>query len=230
MEIAWLNGQRLTDTKAIDINDRGFLLGDGVFETLLCQDGKPKFLNPHLDRLRKGTTALRLPVAVHEAFLRDIAYLASREMSAQSATLRITVFRGVGPRGLADPKRYASGNCLVTFGEVSEPLQTANIIVTSRRRLPQHAGSFKSIGSYVENIMARNECRDAGADDGLLTSVSGNISCATAANVFLIAEDGEVVTPPLEDGAMPGVVRGVILDEAAASERRNRGSIHPYEC
>jgi branched-subunit amino acid aminotransferase/4-amino-4-deoxychorismate lyase len=69
--------------------------------------------------------------------------------------------------------------------------------------------------NYLDNILARNEAEAAGADEAIMMNGHGRVACATSANIFVIKESGDVLTPPCEEGALDGIVRGLVLGCAA---------------
>ncbi|HRX38040.1 MAG TPA: aminotransferase class IV, partial [Parvularculaceae bacterium] len=133
----WLNGEIRDSSAAIDAGDRGFLLGDGAFETLYVEKGRPAFLAEHLARLRFGLGVLQIPAPAALASLGDIIRRLAAETNLQEkASARITVTRGSGRRGLAFPSaEEASPTLLVTLSPFP-PQQTASIKLhlTQRRR------------------------------------------------------------------------------------------------
>lgn len=214
----WLNDEIRDSRAAIDAGDRGFLLGDGAFETIYVENGKPAFLAEHLARLRFGLGVLQIPAhAAHAALalLGDvISRLAAENDLQEKASARITVTRGSGRRGLAFPSaEEASPTLLVTLSPFP-PQQTASIKLhlTQRRRFSGAATArFKAIGGYADNILAFNEAVSAGAGEAVMLNEHGRVAGAAAANLFAIDESGAVITPPLEEGALPGVVRALLL-------------------
>lgn len=218
----WLNDEIRDSRAAIDAGDRGFLLGDGAFETIYVENGKPAFLAEHLARLRFGLGVLQIPAPAALASLGDIIRRLAAENSLQGkASARITVTRGSGRRGLAFPSaEEASPTLLVTLSPFP-PQQTASIKLhlTQRRRFSGAATArFKAIGGYADNILAFNEAVSAGAGEAIMLNEHGRIAGAAAANLFAIDESGAVITPSLEEGALPGVVRALLLsgDHGAA--------------
>ena len=215
----WLNGEYRQDSIAIDIADRGFLLGDGVFETLLLVDGVPLFLREHVERMTEGARTLKLDSAPNEGDVAAVlAELAMRNGALQGAgSARVTLTRGSGPRGLAfTPNEFAS-TCLITAA-AAEGLETAEPVTLSisahRRNEHSVCARCKTL-NYLDNIMAREEAVAAGAGDAIMLNSAGRVACATAANIFVI-RNGAVATPLLSEGALPGIVRGALL--AAASK------------
>ena len=216
----WLNGEFRDGAAAIDIADRGFLLGDGVFETFLLVDGRPAFRAAHLKRLRAGAEALRIEANIDDAEIdAAIEELASRNgAAAGTASARLTLTRGPGTRGLAPVKSGARPTLLLTAADYALPDETlAARLIVSRYRRSEHslAARHKTL-NYLDNVMAREEAAAAGADDAVMLNGAGRAACASAANIFLV-RDGAVATPPLDEGAMPGIVRAVLLDRAKAA-------------
>jgi branched-chain amino acid aminotransferase len=200
--IVWLNGALTPTGEArIDPRDRGFLLGDGLFETLPAVSGRLFHLADHRARMVRGAELLDLPIPPAAAELEDAALtvLAANGLAHDHAALRITYTRGAGPRGLLPP---------------DEPAPTL-LISAQRRNHLAPTSRIKCLG-YLDNIPARREAEQAGADEGLVTNGVGDLACASAANLFVV-EDGAVLTPAINHGALPGVTRAVVLALAAAN-------------
>ncbi len=215
----WLNGEWRTGRDAISIDDRGFLLGDGVFETIFLRRGVPAFLDEHLQRLSDALRYLNINAAAPAAIEDIIRELTDRNGLAETdACLRITVSRGAGGRGLATVSENAAPTVLMTVSPAAplrrEPMR---LIISRYPRATAGASVRCKTPAYLDNILAREEAAAAGADDALMLNAAGRVACATAANVFAMFPDGAVATPPIEDGALPGVVRGVLLSRCGGS-------------
>ena len=227
---AWLNGRFLDEDHAISIRDRGFLLGDGAFETVLVENGAPLFWPAHEARLRAGLDVLGIaPPAGFDRVPEVVAALARREgLSSARAALRATVSRGVGPRGLA-PDAGAEPTFLLTLSPApvpcEQPMRRLMIVEDWPRRADAFAG-FKHIGGYGANIAALAAARARGADDALMLNGAGRLACGSAGNVFVIDDDGQIATPPTSEGALPGIVRAVLLARFKTIEER---AISPHE-
>ncbi len=216
----WLNGEWRDDPVAIRIDDRGLLLGDGVFETMLVRNGVPAFLDRHLERLAGGLTRFSLDAPIPDNLRDIIRELAAKNAAADvDATLRLTVTRGPGERGLAYPPGAASRpTMLMTLARPGAKDQAERTLIVSKcaQAVPGAAAAFKT-PAYLENIVAHNEALSAGCDDAVMLNPAGHVACATTSNIFVIGDDGSVATPPVADGALPGIVRGVLLDNAGAA-------------
>ena len=213
--IVWRNGDFIDAAGAVSAADRGYLIGDGVFETVLVQNGRPAFLAGHLSRLRRGAEMLDIKAAIDEAEIRAaIAGLSSRLNLKASAIARITLTRSGGARGLA-PTPDAAPVTIIALHPAPAPKPHFHLIVAQSRRLAAAAvNGFKCIGAYAPNMLARIEAARAGADESVMLNEHGRVCSASAANIFLVS-GGSLVTPPEREGAMPGIIRGLLLDIAA---------------
>ncbi|MCI0467136.1 MAG: aminotransferase class IV [Beijerinckiaceae bacterium] len=215
MKRVWHNGQiSLLDEAHISAADRGFLLGDGVFETMPVYDGRIFDLDAHLDRLASGLALLNLAAAIDLAKLRSgiAQYLAAE--AAKSAVLRLTITRGPGPRGLLPPEP-PHPTVLMTLSPMPQPRAapvSLHVATVTRRNEHSPLSRIKAL-PYLDNILALQEARANGADEALLLNTRGAIACASTANLFAI-RDGRLETPPVCDGALPGTMRALVLSLA----------------
>lgn len=203
----WLNG-RLRAGGTVDVADRGLLLADGLFETIAVFGGRPFRLADHLARLDRGAALLGLSFD-RDRLAAGIAALAAT-LGGGHGALRATVTRGPGPRGLLPPDQ-PQPTLLVTAAPWSrQPVGAAISLatVTLRRNDRSPLAQVKSLAA-LEQILALGEARKAGADDALLLNTAGRVACTAMANLFVVI-DGLLVTPPLADGVLPGVMRGLL--------------------
>jgi branched-chain amino acid aminotransferase len=211
----WVNGLRRSDDEPhVSARDRGFTLGDGVFETMRARHGTVFRLDQHLARLRQGlvTLGIGVPPTLSEWVsgpVEDAAWL--------ETSIRLTVTRGVGAPGLAPPLD-ASPTVVVAVNPMpnypttiySSGL-TAHVASGRRNEYAMTAG-LKTI-AYTDAVAAWLEARRHGADEALFLDTEGHCSEAMASNVFAHV-DGVLLTPPLTCGALPGITRAVVLELA----------------
>jgi branched-chain amino acid aminotransferase len=217
MTTLWLNGTLTTAAAArIDPADRGFTLGDGVFETMRAEAGIPAHLPRHLARLRHGAAMLGIEIPCADAVL---AGALETLAGGGDAALRLTLTRGPMPRGVL-PALPALPTLLITSGPLPPPLPAAHLIVARSTRRNEHSplSRIKSL-NYGDSILARQEAAARGADDALLLNTRGDVAEATAASLFLVL-GGTLVTPPVTDGALPGIARALLLESGRARVRR----------
>lgn len=187
----------------IEPTDRGFTLGDGLFETLLFEDGVTRHAPLHWARLAAGCAALGLPAP-------DWGAIATPKMTQGGRlALRVSWSAGPGGRGLDRP---AEPTPQMTFSIAPAPLPgpAALVIARSVRRNAASPASRHKTLSYLDNVLAREEARAGGGDEAVMLNGEGHLACAAAANLFWI-EDGTVFTPSLDCGVLAGITRGRLM-------------------
>ena len=226
----WVDGDLLAaDARHLSAFDRGFQLGDGVFETLRARAGRPTELDEHLGRLRRSATGLdiELDAGTEARIAAGIsALLAAEDLDRpdSDASIRITVSRGaIAARGLL-PLEHTSPTTVIQAWPVPPPpedhLQRGlHLVASSVRRDPSNPLSSLKTTSRADYVFARLEARRAGADDALFLTTDGHLSEATSANLFLVRSgaDGkaDLATPALECAILPGTTRTWLLGWAA---------------
>lgn len=193
----------------VDPRDRGFTLGDGVFETVAVDRGQALRWPVHLARLRTGCHRLRLPEPDYDL----LAGEARRVIPVgASGVLRITISRGQGPRGYAVP-RNPEPTRVVQFGAMPDGLpHTKPVWVRMcdfRLGLQPQLAGIKHL-NRLEQILARAEWSDEAIAEGLLFDQDGWMVEATASNLFLVS-DKHLYTPRLDRCGVAGVVRSAVL-------------------
>lgn len=199
-------------------SDRGFLLGDGVFETIAVRRGQGKRLNAHMARLKHDAEAIGLTLPWPDTSLVSWIEKVAQENDLQDAAVRVTISRGAGPRGLRPPAE-AHPTALITAAPMPDVAEPARVIISTVTRRNEHSplSRIKSI-NYLDNILAREDAAKHDADDAILLNTAGRVAESTVANVFALI-DGAIVTPPVSDGALPGVMRADVLKLAHGEER-----------
>lgn len=210
----YLNGKIISDLDArIDPSDRGFLLGDGLFETIRCASGKPIDLEAHWKRLTAGANYLQLisPLSVDET-QHIIKKLLNANSLMQNAGARITVTRGPGARGLSIPKPGSPTILITVFTRQgnthSISLSLSDICINEQSPITK----FKTL-NYLDKIIARQQAQNNHFDDALLLNTKGHIVSTTTANLFFV-KDNTLHTPALTEGPLPGITREQILSFA----------------
>jgi branched-subunit amino acid aminotransferase/4-amino-4-deoxychorismate lyase len=212
----WVNGRLCRGEEAVlSLFDRGARDGEGLFETLRVYGGRPFGWHRHMERLVLSAAVLGFPVPASPVTLRAALddLLAAEGLS--DAVARVTVTRGV-PGGR--PTRTGA------WIEV-EPLAArlwrgtragaAAAVVSKRPFEPGPLGGHKTTSRLAYHL-AREEARAAGADEALLVSPAGQALEGTVSNLFAV-RGGEVVTPALSSGVLPGLTRATVLSLCAAA-------------
>ena len=203
-----MNGKFVTGDVAHDPADRGLLLGDGVFETIAVQKARAIWLAEHITRMESAAGELGIPFN-RETILSSVAQILEKT-AADGEVLRITLSRGVAGHGLAG--NGTSPTLLITLAEFSyAPSPQACRVKISTIRRNEHAPSsrLKTL-SYIDGIMAAREVADE-ADEALMLNTSGHVASATIGNIFLL-RNNTLVTPSLDQGILPGIMRQKIID------------------
>ncbi len=203
----WLDGTlHATTLVPFDVADRGLLLGDGLFDTSLVLNGRMVWREAHVARLAASAQSLgfTLDVARVEAAIDAVL------QQTGHGSLRLTVTRGTGPRGLAPPTHPKP-----TIFAVVNPLRAAALfaplklhVTAIRRNEMSPVARVKSL-AYLDGVLASREALAAGCDDALFLNTQNRVACTSVGNIYALTGD-QLVTPPTEDGILPGIVRGVL--------------------
>ncbi len=218
MDILFCNGSFLpADQISINPSDRGFLLGDGVFDTMLSVDGQLRHADAHFVRLKRHANVLGIPMP--DMDFEDIIYnlLKRNGFTTGRHALRTTLTRGPAPRGLTIPDTVHP-TLMIRAYPVSEPPKAVKAIISQsvRRNEGSPLSRIKSL-NYGDAVLAMQEARLSGADDAILLNNRGEVCCLTVSNIF-IAEGDTLITPPLSCGVMDGIERGLLLSSGQARE------------
>lgn len=209
----------LSETPCVNAFDRGFTLGHGLFETMMTNNGTLPLLSYHWDRLMASSCTLGIELPFNYSDLQDmtIDIISKNQLLNGKGSLRLTVTDGVSERGI-----LATGNPTPSYTLTSAALpenkrhSMSAAVVETRRNELSIASRVKSI-SYLDNILARKEAVLKGADEAFLLNSKGLLAEGSVSNVFIV-KNKSVSTPRIDDGALPGVVRHVILNELNLDE------------
>lgn len=195
-------------------SNRGFRYGDGVFETIRMQSGQLFFVDDHFERLVGGMYTLGLDTTFLNPIqlCNEMLELCIRMNFAQ-ARIRICIFRNDGGnyRPTTDLCSY-----LITADPLENPIYTINekglrLGLYSEIRKPVNSLSGIKSSNALLYVLAARYARDNGWDDAVLLNEYGRICEATASNIFLVLPDKRILTPPVAEGILPGVMRKNLL-------------------
>ena len=209
--IVWAGGAlRAPGEAVVTATDHGLTVGDGAFETLTVRDGRPFALTRHLARLRYS--ADRLGLAGLDTDQVRAGLDAVMEAGAGSLTrLRVTVTSGEGP--MSSARGEGPLTVIVTGGQAPRPRVCHAVRAPWKRNERSPLAGVKST-SYAENAIMAAYAREKGADEAIVANTHGNLCEGTATNV-LVERGGEILTPPLASGCLPGITRGLALEWGA---------------
>ena len=199
------------DKASFSVFDRGLLYGDGLFETIRIYGGKFFLLDQHLKRLFDGlkVLAIRVPysAAELEIFTRELA-ITNR---INEGFARIVVSRGEGFLGFS-PRGAGTPHVAICARERPVAMRRTEVWKLTVARRPIAPIPLKSL-SFLPHVLARKEAEDRGFDEAILLDAEGIVVEATASNLFLW-NNGDIMTPPLSTGCLPGITRAEVIKVA----------------
>ena len=212
----FLNNQFVAERDArISVLDRGFLYGDGVFETLRVYKGQPFQLEEHLNRLRDSARGVRIPLPFPLQKLRALLFETLSVNRLREALLRISISRGQGPFGI-DPRLHRKPTLVIIprrfngYPPASYRRGFRVCIVSVRRMPPQALDPAIKSTNFLNNILAGMEAREQRADEGLMLTLKGHLAEGTISNLFLVKK-GRLFTPAVGLGILPGITRRLVI-------------------
>ena len=212
---AYLNRKFIPLKKArISVLDRGFLYGDGVFETMRGSRGRIEDIDKHVERLYVSLKALEIRVSLPKQKLKSIIYKLLKKNNLKNAYIKVLVTRGksnglLAPSGKSRPTVLAYA---LKYKPVPQEVYEKGIKVC----VIQNGifGKLKITGkktiNYLNNILCLAEARAGGYQDCILENSEGFVSEASSSNIFLV-KNGRLFTPALNSGCLPGITRGKVL-------------------
>ena len=231
MAMAWLDG-RLVEAEApnLALGDRGFQLGDGVFETLRVRRSVAIDLGIHLARLREGLAALSIPMPFTDGELGAAIASVVAANAPGDASVRVTVTRGpIAGRGTLPAGWHEAQPTVAIQAWPYVPAAAdlvergARAITATGRRDPAAPLASVKTTSRADHVHAKLEAERAGADDAITLTLAGEVAEATSANVAIVVDESgaggwRLLTPPLSAGILDGTTRDWLLgvDGAAA--------------
>lgn len=216
MSIVHLNGSWLDASEArISVEDRGFLLSDGVYEVTPAYRGRFFLFDHHLDRLRAGLATLRIDMPLDDVAQMHERLLADNGLAdAEVSYVYLQVTRGVAPRTHAFPKGSVPPTVYAFARAYQRPErgvweQGFEAITVPDRRWARV--DVKTI-ALLPNVLAQQAAVDAGVADAIL--VRDGIALEGAHNNFFAVIDGRIVTHPRSNVILPGITRGYVIEMA----------------
>lgn len=216
MSTVYLDGELVSKADAkVSVDDRGFLLGDGVYEVAPFYEGVPLCLDRHLARLDRSLAGLRIDFDTTglEATLRELVTVNGLD-SAERSLVYLQITRGVAPRTHYFPVQAVDPTVYAYAAPWSRPPEDVwsrgftAVTVPDRRWLRV---DIKTI-CLLPNGLAYQDAREAGVDDAIL--VRDGVAIEGTHQNFWGVFDGTVVTHPATNLILAGITRGVVLEVA----------------
>jgi branched-chain amino acid aminotransferase len=215
--LIYLDGKIVPESEAkISVFDHGLLYGDGCFEGIRIYNGRVFRLTEHLVRLYESARSicLTIPISLEEMEKATVETVAANNL--RDGYIRLLITRGVGPLGL-NPYQCPKAGIIIIASGISlysaEKYETGLNLITCATRRPTPAALSPQVKSlnYLNNIMAKIECIQAGCEEGIMLNEQGYVAECTGDNVFVI-KSGQVYTPTIASGALNGITRMAVIE------------------
>jgi aminodeoxychorismate lyase len=231
--VAFLNGGFSSASMArISAGDRGFLYGDGLFESICVHDARPFLWEWHMMRFTDGAVSLGITLPQTTDSLLGNVHELIRRNDGPECIVRIALSRGVGERGYGVTGEEQPTLLITQHPLPPKPGKPLSLVSTSARVAVDDPLAKLKSANKLGSILAKREATAQGADDGFILNSDGNVTEASSANLFWV-EDGTLRTPPVSDAVLPGITRRLVIglastlgqavrEESVASDRLQR--------
>ena len=213
---ACFNGHLLpSDEVSIAANDRGFLYGDSLYETIRIHASQPFLWELHTKRLIAGAEVigLKLPFSGEDLYGQTKKLIERNKET--DCVVRLMVSRGIGERGYGTTGLETPTTLITTHPLPDRQTKPITIVTTPARVAKEDPLAQIKSGNKLTSIMAKRLAKQSNADDGLILNSDRNVTETSSANIFWI-QDGILRTPPQSDGVLPGTTRHLVIDLATA--------------
>jgi len=215
----WISGKFVDmDKAAVSVSDRGYLYGDGVFETMRSYAGIVFKLDEHVDRLYGALKVVGIVPFYTKSYLKYAINKSLKINGLKSAYMRLSMTRGGDCFGL-DVKGALKPNTVIATKILDEYPERAysrgiNVKLIKLTRQDEYSplSGIKSL-NFLNHIIARLDAKRGNYGEGILMNTDGYIAEGTTSNIFLV-KNGRLMTPSLDSGILPGITRSVIIDIA----------------
>ena len=218
--IIYANGKYTSQKKlTFDISDRGLLLGDGVFDTMLYQNNELTYYNDHYKRLKTAAKLLSFNFNLTNEQLKNIItnLIKKNNFHNKQIAIRTNITRGVSKRGLDFDKSHKVG-IYIKLNLIPKSLFMKSIklgIANIRRNSTSPISQNKTL-NYLDNVIEKNRAAKNGYEDAIFLNINEKVSCTTTSNIFYVQKN-KIYTPPLKDGVLNGVMREQFLKKKIAT-------------
>ena len=202
----------------ISVFDHGLLYGDGVFEGIRFYNRRIFRCEEHIQRLYSSAKSILLNIPLTPEEMTAALQETCRANDLENGYIRLVITRGPGPMGLSPYKCPKATVIIIACGiqlYTDEAYRTGLTMATCATRRPMHdilSPQVKSL-NYLNNVMAKVEAIQAGAEEGIMLNERGLVAECTGDNVFIV-RNGSITTPPISAGALDGITRGVVFQIA----------------
>ena len=219
--IAYVNGRYLDQRQAaVNIEDRGYQFGDGIYEVVHLHDGRFVDEDRHLDRLERSLREIRLPMPMSRAALRHVLAEVGRRNRVTEGLLYMQVTRGVARRDHAFPAKPVPPALVVTVKRIVAYPVDVDRWAAACITLPDLRWARRDIKSInlLPNCLARQAAKEQGAIEAILyDEASGLVTEGAATSFWIVDEHGVIRTRHLDHAILPGCTRAALLAELKAA-------------
>ncbi len=199
--------------KIVEMEDRGYQFGDGVYEVTRIYNGRPFALRPHIDRLYRSLRELKIPgvytfdelAAFHDRLI--------KESGLTSAAVYLQITRGVAPRTHGFPETTVPRLTMsIRPAKTNTELQQSGakgVYVPDERWLRCDIKSINLLG----NILAKQASKEAGAFEAV--QIRGSIITEGSSSNFFVVKDGALWTHPISNLILCGITRTLVIEKIA---------------
>ena len=217
--ISYVNGQYVTHSEAaVHIEDRGYQFADGVYEVCEIRHGYIVDITRHLDRLHRSLSELRIAAPMSRAAMVHVIRETVRRNKVKNGLFYMQVTRGVARRDHVFPTEGTKPSIVITAKSTDASViakKNANgikAVTVSDNRWDRV--DIKTVG-LLPNVMARQQAKEAGAQEAIYVDRDGFVTEGAATNVWFVDADGTLITRPAEHGILKGITRTTLLDVGA---------------
>jgi D-alanine transaminase len=216
-KIAYVNGRYLPQLEAaVNIEDRGYQFGDGIYEVVHLYDGRYVDEELHLARLERSLREIALPMPMSRAALSMVLREVARRNRVTEGLLYMQVTRGVARRDHAFPARPVPPALVVTVKRIGAYPTNIEKWAAACITLPDLRWARRDIKSVnlLPNVLARQAAREQGAIEAILyDEATGMVTEGAATTFWIVDEHGAIRTRHLDHVILPGCTRGALMAE-----------------
>lgn len=217
--IAYVNGRYLPHgAAAVHVEDRGYQFADGVYEVCEVRQGFIVDMTRHLDRLARSLSELEMDWPLGRDAFKMVLREVVRRNRVRNGLVYLQVTRGVARRDHVFPNASTMPSLVVTAKKTDPRVVRAKVekgisVIT----VPENRWDrvdIKTVG-LLPNVLARQKAKTQGAQEAIFVDADGTIKEGAATNVWIVSEDGVLMTRPADHGILRGITRATVMDVAA---------------
>lgn len=214
--IAYVNGRYVPHRQAgVHIEDRGYQFADGVYEVIAILDGKPVEEDPHLDRLERSLSELRMQGPMARPALKVVLHEVIRRNRIRDGILYLQITRGVARRDHVFPSRPATSLIVTARPAALPPTETLRegVRVITVPDIRWKRCDIKTI-ALLPNVLAKQKAREAGAYEAWFVDAEGFVTEGSSTNAWIVTPAGILITRPANPSILSGITRLGVLEAA----------------